>query len=107
MNSGTYGNILFFYLAALAGVSLTVVIAKWVASSEIMGYLGRNSLVIFRLNILPIRIFKNQLGIGLNVSLSESLICTVGEIALLIPLIYVINFVKSEGLVKLKNQTNY
>jgi len=94
MNSGNYGKIPFFYLAAFSGIVLVVVVSKFLTNSATLTYLGKNSLIIFGLHILAIKIFKNQLGIGLDISLIESLICTVGEIALLIPVVFVVGKLK-------------
>lgn len=95
MNSGNYGKIPFFYLAAMSGVVLVVLVSKFLTKSVVLTYLGKNSLIIFGVHILAIKIFKNQLGMGLNISLVESLICTVGEIALIIPVIFIVEKIKS------------
>lgn len=94
LSSGTYGNMIYFYLGAISGIALIIALSQALSKLEILKVIGRNSVYIFGLHILSLRIFFDNLGFGLETSLIESILCTIGEIALLIPLIISFNYLK-------------
>lgn len=87
MNSIKYGNFFYFYFAAVAGIVFVISVSQYAVHADAVGYIGRNSLLIFGLHILAIKIFKNQFGIGLRTDLIESVACAAGEVGLLIPVV--------------------
>lgn len=63
--SGTYGNYLYFYIAALSGIFFWALVAQYIHSYEALGNafaaVGRNTLVIFSAHLLVFPFFTGIL----------------------------------------------
>lgn len=101
MNYLNFGNYLYFYLAAAAGIALTVILARWLDRWSFLAYLGRNSLAILGLHwlLLPVYLFPAlawQISLDFWQSLGYSALMLVSLLSVL-PLINVfLSFVRGE-----------
>ncbi len=50
ISGGTYGNIFFFPLTALAGSLCIIALSRLIGRNRLLGYLGRNSLILMGIN---------------------------------------------------------
>lgn len=98
MASNRYGNYIYFYTAAFLGIISCILIAKRARRSNILSYLGRNSLIIFGLHFPIKRVVVFLTSIVFQIPLEKiksslflSGLDTVVTILILIPIIYLIN----------------
>lgn len=92
-----YGSYYRFYLAAFMGITSAVMIAKMFQSNWLLGYLGRNSMIIFALHFPVKRLVTGLTCKTLSISLAQvkssfflSSIDTILTISILLPIIYLI-----------------
>jgi len=98
MNANDYGNILYFYVAALAGIGFYVILSHWIPQNWISRFIGQNTIIIMGLsgNVLFVilgLIYLASKPVGIFTSSSSwlaALYCLF-EIAFLFPVIYFIN----------------
>lgn len=86
MNFMEFGNLAYFYLSAFGGIGLMLWLAQVLARFGELGYLGRNSLLILGLHVLPIRLLRNQVSFGFEHTLFAGIVSAVIEISLLVPI---------------------
>lgn len=94
MNYLRFGNIILFYLSAFSGIYFIVGISRHFCNNIALKFLGHNSMLIFGLHIISIKIFMNYLGIVHRNILADSILLTIGEIAFLFPVIFALNMIK-------------
>lgn len=98
MYNNTYGNYLYFYIAAFAGIIMCVLISTIVQKSKILKYIGKNSFIILAihpkvlkaLQFIAFKLFKVN-NVTINYSLLFGIIFTFASIVILIPIINIIN----------------
>lgn len=58
MGSNRYGNIIFFFLSSISGITLFVILSKLCENSSYLKYVGKNTLIIFGTHLVLFRIIK-------------------------------------------------
>ncbi|MDD5165871.1 MAG: acyltransferase family protein [Candidatus Omnitrophica bacterium] len=98
MNANLYGNILYFYIAGLAGILFYLGISKIIIPNKIFNYIGRNTIILMGFSgtaFFIIRgvyyLFSKQLFDTEAVSMVMAVLLTFLQIIFMVPLIYIIN----------------
>jgi fucose 4-O-acetylase-like acetyltransferase len=98
MNYNHYGNMFFFYAAALSGIYLSYLIIQKVPYLRIVSYIGQNTIIIVGLaGVLSfvvsgfIYLLFHTLPSHAKLDFPMTIFYTLLEIGLLIPVIYMIN----------------
>jgi acyltransferase len=90
-----YGNCLMFYLAAISGLLVIVLISKKMKRNFVMQYLGRNSLVIFGVNPFILAVIRRLIILPPGMPTIMSILIGVGytivTLLISVPIIYIIN----------------
>lgn len=93
-----YGSYYRFYMAAFLGIISAVMIGKILQKNWLLGYLGRNSIIIFALHFPVKRLVTGLTCKTLSISLEQvkgsfllSSIDTIITISILLPIIYLIH----------------
>ncbi len=68
ISQGTYGNLFLFPLAAVAGSLCIIMLSRLIGTNRLLGYLGRNSLILMGLNGLFF-LFLNSFVVNRGMSL--------------------------------------
>lgn len=58
MGSNRYGNITFFFLSSISGITIFVMLSKLCKNSSWLKYIGKNTLIIFGTHLVLFRLFK-------------------------------------------------
>lgn len=97
MADNVYGNYLYFYIAAILGITNVVILAIFLRKNIVLSYLGQNSLIILALHFPIKRVVTSFTSKVLNIPLAQvkesfwlSGIDTVITILILLPFIYFI-----------------
>lgn len=94
MNNNKLGNYFDFYIAASAGIVFTIIISVYLSSSKILGYFGRNTLIILALHGLLLAITEKVLMYFLDFNIYNNIFWIFNAlltIILLVPFIFIIN----------------
>lgn len=102
INYLNFGNYLYFYLAAAAGIAITVILARWLSRSRFLAYLGRNSLAILGLHwmLLPVYLFPAltwQISLDFWQSLGYSALMLIALLSALPLINAILPFLRGEG----------
>ena len=98
MNVNRYHNYFYFYIESMSGIGACIAISQLMRPSRVLSYLGANTLLIFALHGIVLRIIKGiqlfMFGIPLELcrnSLVWGCIYTIGALSMLIPVMWTIN----------------
>lgn len=98
MNGGQYGNYIYYYLGAFAGIFFSLVLARYLNRFNVLNFFGKNSLTIMALHGVALTFFKAILVFCFHFNLEQAegsplwcLIYTVASLILLTPVIMFIN----------------
>ncbi|WP_461673448.1 acyltransferase family protein [Priestia megaterium] len=94
MSYNYYGNFFNFYIAAISGILVVILMSQILPKSRLLMYLGQNSLIIFALHLLvkPFVVKPlDMLGLYQNNSVAIGLIVTLLQIIIIIPICYFLN----------------
>jgi acyltransferase len=98
MNGNYYGNPIFFYVSAFAGIVICIVLSKKLPRVQLMNYIGNNTIVVLGLSGVCLYVISGAIYLMLHylldlvhVSLLAGVILSLLQLILLLPVIYVIN----------------
>lgn len=98
MNENHYGNYFLFLASAICGIGMIVLISKMIKSNNLIGFIGKNTLVIFTLHGVAISINKGILkfvfGVNLNIfdqNIFLNMLLAIAVITVLLPVCVFIN----------------
>ncbi len=96
MYQAIYGNYFYFYASAIPGVIFYLLLAKFTPSFRAIVFIGCNSILIFMLHMRALTLinFISERALHLNSpdnSLLVSVIISILQIAVLVPVIFIIN----------------
>lgn len=93
-----YGNYFLFFISAISGIIIAVILAKLIKSSKILNFIGMNTLVLLGLHLkiiyIPLEFLSNKILILLSLDRTDFLISLImGLLFVCITIIILIPFV--------------
>jgi acyltransferase len=96
MNKMKFGNLVYFYLGAFSGISLSILCARIIPSNKLLKWISMNTIIIFPLHILVYSAITGtcmvlfNLDHSFNKHWSLSLLYPLGTLAICVPASYII-----------------
>lgn len=95
MNSNTYNNYFYFYIAAFTGIFSVILISQLIKKNKILSYFGVYSLIVLALHVTSfsiVNVFLQVIFSFIKVDiLINGLSLTIGSFIVLWPAIYILN----------------
>jgi acyltransferase len=98
MYANYYGNFFYFFLGAFSGIGFYLILSLCIPGNWVSNFIGSNTLIIIGLNgnvlfiILGVMYLANKnVGMANSLSLFVAVVYSIMQIALLLPIIYIIN----------------
>ena len=98
MNLNEFHNFFYFYISAMSGIFVCILMAQFIPHNKIMSYMGNNSFIIMALHSITFSLIKGFQFFILKIPLQVlennfmvNLFYTIVSIILLFPIIYIIN----------------